>query len=302
MAEPGKSVASATIVAIIAAVASLLSAGLSAWQNHEARKLQQELADQQRAAQEVFQGQQASLKQLELDRDYQLGVVERVADALEKAPTAPNQVNVASALLYTLPDGDLKDRLIVVVLGEAQRAAEKGAGLDASVANLRGSVRDSAVPVEAPAPAPQPIGGVTASAVAPQAAAPRTVDLVANPSLTGWDVDVFWCQSTDASAGTANEAHARLAAERLAAASRKGSSLGGEKLGRVRLRELTAEANARPQYRLSSNLLFLDSGEEKIGREVAEVVRTEAAALAIVNRQGGRVSPWYVAAFYCGSR
>ena len=157
MAEPGKRIAGATVVAVIAAIASLASAGLSAWQNQEARKLQKELADKQQAAQELFQRQQASLRQLELDREYQLGVVERVADALEKASTAPSQVNVASALLYTLPDGDLKDRLIVVVLGEAQRAAEQGVKLDASVASLRSSVRDSAVPLaEAPSPAPPP--------------------------------------------------------------------------------------------------------------------------------------------------
>lgn len=78
-----------------------------------------------------------------------------MADALEKASTAPNEVNVASALLYTLPDGDLKDRLIVVVLGQAQRAAEQGVKLDASVASLRSSVRYSSVPMaEAPNPAP----------------------------------------------------------------------------------------------------------------------------------------------------
>jgi hypothetical protein len=295
-------------VAVIAAIASLASAGLSAWQNQEARKLQKELADKQQAAQELFQRQQASLRQLELDRDYQLGVVERVADALEKASTAPNQVNVASALLYTLPDGDLKDRLIVVVLGEAQRAADQGVKLDASVASLRSSVRDSAVPMaEAPSPVPppsfaaRPTGTVEPAAIEPQlpSAPAQTVDLVADPSATGWDVDVFWCQSVDGGAGDANEARAKRAAERLAGMSRDGTSLGGERLGRVRLRELTVEANARPQYRLSTDQVFLDPGEATIGQAVAGVAGAAGAPLAVVHRQGGRVSPWYLSAFYC---
>jgi|APFre7841882724_1041349.scaffolds.fasta_scaffold56036_2 hypothetical protein len=307
MAEPGKGIAGATVVAVIAAIASLASAGLSAWQNQEARKLQKEIADKQQAAQELFQRQEASLRQLELDREYQLGVVERVADALEKASTAPSQVNVASALLYTLPDGDLKDRLIVVVLGEAQRAAEQGVKLDASVASLRSSVRDSAVPMAAPSLAPspssgaEPTGTVQPAPIEPErpSAPAQTVDLVVNPSATGWDVDVFWCQSADGGAGDANEARAKRTAERLAEISRDGESLGGERLGRVRVRELTVEANARPQYRLSTDQIFLDAGEATIGQAVAGVARAAGAPLAVVDRQGGKVSPWYLSAFYC---
>lgn len=310
MAEPRKGIAGAMVVAVIAAIASLASAGLSAWQNQEARKLQKELADKQQAAQELFQRQEASLRQLELDREYQLGVVERVADALEKASTAPNQVNLASALLYTLPDGDLKDRLIVVVLGEAQRAAEQGVKLDASVASLRGSVRDSAVPMAAApslAPSPssssgaEPTDTVQPAPIEPQrpSALAQTVDLVADPSATGWDVDVFWCQSADGGAGDANEARAKRVAERLAEISRAGTSIGGERLGRVRLRELTVEANARPQYRLSTDQIFLDAGEGTIGEAVAGVARDAEAPLGVVNRQGGKVSPWYLSAFYC---
>lgn len=55
MAEPGKGIAGATVVAVIAAIESLASAGLSAWQNQEARNLQKELAEKQQAAQELFQ-------------------------------------------------------------------------------------------------------------------------------------------------------------------------------------------------------------------------------------------------------
>lgn len=184
MAESGKGIASATLVAVIAAITSLVSAGSSAWQNREARKLQQELADRQDAAEAAFKLREATLKQLELDRDYQLGVVERVADALEKASTAPNQVNVASALLYTLPDGELKERLIVVELGEAQRAAEKGTVLDSSVASLRGSVRDNAVPVETAALAQDSVGsaGATLGTVNRQGG-----------RVSPWYLSVFYC-------------------------------------------------------------------------------------------------------------
>lgn len=326
MAESGGRL---SIVAVLAAVASLASAGTSYY----------------------FSRQELAQQTLESDRGYQVQVYQHVRETLQQTQPTPAQVNAACALVLTLPDDSkLKFRLAQILVEEALNLqAQTGASYCSSLDELRETLADEtaggadkstevlsdampAQPVpeaaqEAPAPAQAPIQSPAPPPRAPSASdqavvTPRSRDVIGGLELpgrvvqapapteqmrqaqiqarivnpVGWDVDVFYCLSGD-EAG--NRARAERAAKALAAAADARSDIAaGMKLGRVRLRELRQDVNARAGYRISGDVVRAEAGERAEAEAlIAHLTNSDAGAprLDILSSR----SPWYISAFFC---
>lgn len=118
----------------------------------------------------------------------------------------------------------------------------------------------------------------------------------------GWDVDVFWCRG--AGADEANYVTASAAANVLAGKAKTGTPLDAGKavtLGRIRLRPLPAEINAKPGYRAVGAQLRRESafGEPAAADAVLAVVHAAQPARFTPIRVSNR-TPWYLSMFVCG--
>ncbi|MGE3304152.1 MAG: hypothetical protein AB7M12_13685 [Hyphomonadaceae bacterium] len=286
----------ATLVAILAALGSLVSAGVSYWQNMEARKENQRAFEQ---------------KQLELDRNYQVVVVEKVTDALKAdAASDPARVNVAAALVFTLPDtqegpsgaaadgqdgASLKKKLALIVMERAAKVSTEvgGGGLDATVAELRSIARQEA---DEKTGAARPAAAPSSGAPAP-AAITGTQKTLSAPSATGWDIDVFWCAGADSAQ---NRARAQRMGDALAAAANAQTAVGANTLvGRVRVRELREAVNARGGYGVSRDEIRAESSETETAQKIAAFL-TEKGFPGVATTTSTSLTPWYLSLFVCG--
>lgn len=180
------------------------------------------------------------------------------------------------------------------------------AGRAAMAAAAKAAYAPSPPSPPAPSPAAPPSADAAPAAPPPVASRSAATRSLAPPRLAqreqiylegkalGWDVDVFWCESTPA-----NEARAQAIAAALAEAANRGESLAdGAMLGRIRVRVFAAAANAREGYRVT---------RDEIRGELTESPQANALSAFIESRKLGSLphqmtqqrTPAYLSVFMC---
>lgn len=130
---------------------------------------------------------------------------------------------------------------------------------------------------------------------------PTTADqVVGGDTADGWDVDVFWCEGR---AGAESYAAARRAAATAVGLSTGGRTLApGVRLGRVRLRVLSAKSQASGLFfRGRSNHVVEDGlpGEAEAAKALAAELSRGGAAYHVRTNLATKTK-WYLSAFACG--
>lgn len=257
----------------------------------------------------VRAGQQAEkLERYKLARQEQLTVYDRVEKHLS-SPSATNLV-ISSAYVQMIDDAEIKKALCETIGSVAVQTFNNLAEGDerqrfqVSLRNVRELMDDcsrtlaeglairSADP--ALAAADEPASEVQASA-ATQAPLVRVVSNAA-ASPTGWDIDVFWCESR----GEGSRTMATRTADHLAAISNSSRELGGERVGRVRLRSVrpAVQASLAP---VPGNRVFGDSEEREFADAVAAELNDLLPGTNVTYSLTNRATRWYVSLFMCGS-
>ncbi|MFN7916891.1 MAG: TIR domain-containing protein [Vicinamibacterales bacterium] len=147
-------------------------------------------------------------------------------------------------------------------------------------------------------PVATPDGAQTPAQSAVQAAVRQAyVDL-------GWDIDVFWCES----GGEPNRTRAQSLVNLLTAERGRQVERGGPipnslafPVGRVRLRALTPAVNARDGYRVSTDEVRAEQGEER----QSAALRAFAAAsgqLTLGEQRSGTKTVYYLSVFMCSAK
>jgi hypothetical protein len=102
-------------------------------------------------------------------------------------------------------------------------------------------------------------------------------------------VDIFWCVTDDG--GASNEAMAQQIVSALRATRR---------IGLVRARPLQQSTNANPDYRIFSNIVRFDPGEQSGAEEIARMAsQTSGASFNAAHALPGSPSINYLSVFVC---
>jgi hypothetical protein len=290
-----------TITGIIAGVAALLGVFASIQSTVNSAKIEEnriELEQQQQRA------------------EYQLKVFERVADAIEKADTNPQQIRAAVSLVSTLPDDEdlkpgqvsLKQQLLIILVEGGLSAGGEAADAVEGIREQTSDAPEAAVTKDVVVQAPsevvqqQPTMAARNRSLSPGSLAeisPRLqLPSAAMRMSATWNVDVFYCAGANSAA---NQTRAAAIHQTLVAAGEKqlGVSDVAMPLGRVRMRELTEDANRRPGYGVSRDEIRAESGESAEAAALAKLIAGEGAALPVATTRFTR-TPYYLSVFACG--
>lgn len=193
--------------------------------------------------------------------------------------------------------------------GEVAAQAEQIARLSEEVRQQRDAVQ-RADPLEEEAARGDTDDVTLAEAAAPTPAQPEALT-AEQESLRqarinlGWDVDVFWCAGPYGAANRelAEQMGAALNAQRERQLSGPAGSVAdvGFALGRLRVRELREEVNARPGYGVTRNEVRAEIGEREVGAELRSFL-SGAVAVSVEPGTSGTPTPYYLSVFACGAR
>lgn len=205
------------------------------------------------------------LEQLKEQRRFDLEIYEAAKEALDGSES---QQKAALALVVSLGQPPLKDALI-----EAFYTSETS---DPEVTSLAATYRPAQEPAqeeeeeeEAQAPAP-------------------AVEMPGSAIWSNWDFDLFYCASSPQ--------QARVQADRVADRLKQDGAQ-----GRVRVRELSAEVNARSGYRIQGYAIRRSEDEAEIADQLAAFADQVLADsnVSFETQASGQQTPWYVSAFFC---
>ena len=115
-----------------------------------------------------------------------------------------------------------------------------------------------------------------------------------NASPTGWDVDIFSCESQ----GDPSRKLAEQTAGLLAELSNKGERVGGQELGRIRLRSVNENAQQRLAPR-PGNRVFGAPEEERFAIAVSDFLNGRMPRSGFTYSRTNVASRWYVSIFTC---
>lgn len=201
-------------------------------------------------------------------------------------------------------------------IAESQRLAQEVAAQSAEIARLSQEVRQQRdVAQSAADPLEQEVGRGDTEEVTladmpattparPEAPSPEEERLRQARINLGWDVDVFWCAGPggEASQALATRMGRALEAERERQLSGPAGSVGeiGFGLGRLRVRELREEVNARPGYNVSQNEVRAEASEQEVGAQLRAFLSGEVGS-RVSMRTSGTSTPYYLSVFACGT-
>lgn len=113
---------------------------------------------------------------------------------------------------------------------------------------------------------------------------------------TRWNIDVFWCAGPG---GTANRAKAQTVVDYLE--TQKGAPGARLTIGQVRApRILSEEVNARPGYRVRSDVIRAEDSEKTEGAALQAMIG-EAGISGVELGHSGTPTARYLSVFFCGS-
>lgn len=133
------------------------------------------------------------------------------------------------------------------------------------------------------------------------------------PSKDRWNIDVFWCARSDPDAQSANFTRVLHQGLALGALAQRGDRMGNERLGQIRVRTLTENAQntkGRYTYYNSGNKFLYDQGdraEQSLVSDLATFLNQAGPNKSggklskgpIEIRLQGRPSKWYLSLFIC---
>lgn len=221
-------------------------------------------------------------QQLQVSRD-------DLADAQQQLESKTKDVeNAATSLRAILPNA----RPAATSRPEVPPAPPTSA---AGAAAGAGTPAPTSRPTDAsPVPPAQPVTQAAVQAAVRQA----YVDL-------GWDIDVFWCEGTggDANRSRAQSVVTMLNTERGRQVERGAPVPNGLAfpVGRVRLRNLTAIANAREGYRLTGDEVRAEDTEARQSTALRSFV-TASGGPSLGERQSTMKTLYYLSVFMCSAR
>lgn len=118
----------------------------------------------------------------------------------------------------------------------------------------------------------------------------------------GWDIDVFYCEVPGQAGNlrTANLVRDLLVAEQARQLQVEESRVGRLPIGRVRVRPLGEQVNARAGYRISGDVVRGEQSEFTQGDALVSLVRT-AGGPALTLENSGTPTPSYLSVFLCSA-
>jgi hypothetical protein len=263
-----------------ALIISGIAGGVSYWAQYQSRKAQIAAEEASRAAN--FAKEQSA--QAALQRDYAFRVSGLVLTSINDADQRKQKTLLA---LVDTVDEPFRTKLVRALSQAGEQSVQQDA--KAILAFDQQSRADSRKPAQ-PTPVAQQRTVAVAAGVAPGN------EQLAGYKLSGWDIDIFWCQGD--AGETVRHARAQTFGKALADLSKSNQKLEGAILGRIRVRPLSAVVNSRPGYGITSDVLRPDSAETAFAGSLTRLAGNVGTPLG--TSLSASATKWYMSAFFCG--
>jgi len=217
----------------------------------------------------------------------------------EKRATLTRLTAMRSGLLNSLEEQGSSDLVL-----RDEFARRSFVGKSAVPDDARVAVVPPPMPARAPDAADKKSAAPGRPTVQPDSAPlalPGDTVTLSPPSPSGWDIDIFWCQGSNAAA---NQAQALALGQGVAPLARAGRSIGpGVTLGRVRVRPVALAYQRLPgSPAIAGTWIIHDTGvgELEAATALQQIFNTQAGADKFALRQSaGAQTRWYLSAFVC---
>lgn len=287
---------------LLSGVVALIAAAISIWSQIEARRAADRATELKVQADEA----QLAFQRYRGERGDQLVIYDRVEKQL--GIREPHALVISSSYAQLVEDPKVREVLCQTILAVAKDRVESSEDalrprFAAALGNASQLLKDCIIEaIEEQRIDPQGnLAGQPATAAAGggsvvQAQAPVTKvvsSAVASPD--GWDIDVFRCDSQ----GEKSAQLAARAANHLARASDRGRRIGGQRLGRIRLRSLSAAAQSKLAPPSNVPVVVGSADEAELAQAIAADVN-QATDIDFKYSYTAAISQWYISLFACG--